>query len=242
MLTAAGPPVAQRRTESSLPDVRLSQSRSRRMSNANDLIARINAEFKSHQAKASQFRSEQAVEHQGRQRRLGRVEALFDQLREVWKPRLEALAAQFKDSVQVKPTISPGRRQGTFEFQSELARISLTLSASTDNDATKIILAYDLDILPIYMTFEKHAQIEFPLDQVDTEAVGRWFDDRIVEFVKVYLSLYENEYYLKDHMVEDPIAHVRFPKFVAGATVERDGKTYYFISEATRREFEGRSA
>ena len=64
-------------------------------------------------------------------------------------------------------------------------------------------------------------------------------DERIVAFVRVYLSLYENDYYLKDHMVEDPVAHVRFPKFAAGATSQRDGKTYYFISEATREEFEG---
>jgi YHS domain-containing protein len=43
-------------------------------------------------------------------------------------------------------------------------------------------------------------------------------------------------------MVEDPVAKIRFPTFVAGATLERDGKTLYFISEETRREFEGRKA
>ena len=59
-----------------------------------------------------------------------------------------------------------------------------------------------------------------------------------MEFAQTFLSLGSNEYYLKDHMVEDPVAHVRFPKFVAGATVERGGKTYYFISDETRREFE----
>jgi YHS domain-containing protein len=37
-------------------------------------------------------------------------------------------------------------------------------------------------------------------------------------------------------MVEDPIAHVRFPKFAA-ATLEWQGKTYYFVGEETRREF-----
>ncbi len=52
-----------------------------------------------------------------------------------------------------------------------------------------------------------------------------------------YLSLHENDLYLKDHMVEDPIAHVRFPKFAAGATLEHNGKTHYFIGEDTRQEF-----
>jgi YHS domain-containing protein len=59
-----------------------------------------------------------------------------------------------------------------------------------------------------------------------------------VAFVKTYLSLMENDYYLKDLMVEDPVAGVRFPKFAAGATLEWQGQTYYFVGEETRHEFE----
>ena len=59
-----------------------------------------------------------------------------------------------------------------------------------------------------------------------------------MQFVKTYLSLHENQYYLKDHMVEDPIANVQFPKYAAGATLESGGKTHYFIDEATLREFQ----
>jgi YHS domain-containing protein len=47
-----------------------------------------------------------------------------------------------------------------------------------------------------------------------------------------------NEYYLKDQMVEDPVAHVRFPKFAAETTREKGGKTYYYLSDATAAEFE----
>ena len=48
----------------------------------------------------------------------------------------------------------------------------------------------------------------------------------------------EDEIYLKDSMVEDPIAHVRFPKQAAATTVEWQGQKFYFIGEETRREFE----
>jgi YHS domain-containing protein len=34
------------------------------------------------------------------------------------------------------------------------------------------------------------------------------------------------------------VAHVRFPDFAAGATLEWQGKKYYFIGEETRQEFE----
>ena len=102
------------------------------------------------------------------------------------------------------------------------------------------MLDYNLEILPILMQFDSHKQAEWPLDAVDRQAVANWIDDRLVDFVKTYLALQQNQYYLKDHMVEDPIAGIRFPKLAAAATVERDGKTYYFIGEETRREFEAK--
>ncbi|MGH7192138.1 MAG: hypothetical protein ACREJM_01235 [Candidatus Saccharimonadales bacterium] len=34
------------------------------------------------------------------------------------------------------------------------------------------------------------------------------------------------------------MARVRFPKFAAGAKLDRDGKTLYFISEETCRQYE----
>jgi YHS domain-containing protein len=39
-------------------------------------------------------------------------------------------------------------------------------------------------------------------------------------------------------MVEDPIAHVSFPKHAAVATLEWQGRKFYFVGEETRREFE----
>jgi YHS domain-containing protein len=39
-------------------------------------------------------------------------------------------------------------------------------------------------------------------------------------------------------MVEDPIAHVRFPKQAAATNLEWQGQKYYFIGDETRHEFE----
>jgi len=76
-----------------------------------------------------------------------------------------------------------------------------------------------------------------PLDAVNKEAVAKWVEDCIVNFVHTYLSLHENHFYLKDHLVEDPITQVRFPKFAAGATCEWKGATYYFVDDVSRNEF-----
>jgi YHS domain-containing protein len=198
----------------------------------------VDAEFSALREKHQKAQAEQVQAYKDRQQRLQQLGQVFDQLREIWGPRLEVLVKKFGDEVQVTPRFVPSTREARFQFQSKLARIDLRLSASTDRDVTKVILSYDLDIIPVLLRYDAHSEVEFPLDAVDPEAVARWVDDRIVSFVQTYLSLHDNEYYLKDEMVEDPVAHVRFPKFAAGATLRRDGNTYYFVGEETRRAFE----
>jgi YHS domain-containing protein len=207
------------------------------MADVNNLASRIDAEFSAVAEKMKQFQTRHLEEHQGRQQRLEQLGKVFDELRASWKPRLELLVKKFGDLVKATPRIVPSTREVTFAFQSQLARIRLKFAASTDRDIRKVVLSYDLEIIPVFLRYEPHAELEFPLEKVNAEAVAKWIDDRILDFVRTYLSLGDNEVYLKDHMVEDPIAQVRFPDFAASATLAWQGKTYYFIGEETRREF-----
>lgn len=56
--------------------------------------------------------------------------------------------------------------------------------------------------------------------------------------MKTYFSMGENEIYLKDQIVEDPIAHVSFPKVAVATTLEWQGLKPYFIGEGTSCELE----
>jgi YHS domain-containing protein len=208
------------------------------MPDTTDLASRIDAEFSAVEEKMKQFRAEKTEEFKERQKRLEQLGKAFDELRDVWRPRLEVLVNKFGERVQVKPRVTPSAREADFAFQSRLARVRLRLSATTDRDIHKVVLSYDLEISPVLMRFNPHAEVEFPLTAIDKAAVAKWIDDRVVEFVRTYLSMGENELYMKDLMVEDPITHVRFPSAAAGATLEWQGQKYYFIGEETRREFE----
>jgi hypothetical protein len=208
------------------------------MPDINSLASRIDAEFSAVEEKVKKFQAEQVEEHKQRQKGLEQLAKVFDQLRDIWRPRLELLVKKFSDRVQTTPRIVPSTREVAFDFQSRLARVRLKFSASTDRNIQKVILSYHLEIIPILMQFKPHDEIEFPLNAVDKEAVAKWIDDRIVDFVQTYFAMGENEIYLKDQMVEDPIAHVRFPKVAAASTVEWQGQKVYFIGEETRREFE----
>jgi YHS domain-containing protein len=208
------------------------------MPDINNLASRIDAEFSAVEEKVKKFQVEQVEEHKQRQKRLVELGNVFDQLREIWRPRLELLVKKFEGRVQTTPRIVPATREVTFNFQSRLAQVCLKLSAFTDRDVQKVILSYDLQIIPVLMRFKPHDEVEFPLNAVNQEAVAKWIDDRIVDFVQTYFSMGENEIYLKDQMVEDPIAHVSFPKLAAATTLEWQGQKFYFIGEETRREFE----
>jgi hypothetical protein len=192
------------------------------MSNVNALLKRIDEAFAANEAKVKSFQKQQVEEHHARQKRLEQFTATCERLKGVWGPRLTALVDRFKDRVQVTPQVSPTSREATMAFQSDLARINLKLSASTDREVKNLVLDYRLDLVPVLMQYKQHDRAEFPLESLDDAAVAGWVDDRIVDFVQTYLSL---------------VAHVRFPKFAAAATLEVDRKTYYFISAETRQQY-----
>jgi len=208
------------------------------MADVSTLLNRIDAEFSALDAKIKRAQGEKQNEHKDRQQRVAAFEKEMETLPDVWKPRLEALIQRFGDKAKVTPRLDSTSRTVSMHFQSELAKIHLRFSAAIDQDVRHLILIYDLEILPTLMQIDSHAQAEWPLNAIDRKAIGQWVDDRIVSFVKTYLSLHENEYYLKEHMVSDPVAGVRFPRFAAAATLDWGGKTYYFIGDDTRREFE----
>jgi hypothetical protein len=208
------------------------------MAASTNLVDRIEAEFAAADKRAKEVQSRHVQDFQGRQQRLEKLTQLLDKLRDIWRPRLEALAKKFGERVNVRPQVEPGQRSATFEFKSDLARVKLRFAVAPDTDVRNLVFTYDLDIVPILMKFDRHDEIEIPLDGVDESTIGQWFDDRIVSFVQTYLSLHENQYYLKDHMVEDPIAKVRFPKYAAGATLEVNRKMIYFLDDTTLREYQ----
>src|SRR5215207_6235636 len=100
-------------------------------------------------------------------------------------------------------------------------------SAGTTRPSVNLVSIFRGGRPPVYFRYAAQAELELPLDAVDEAAAARWVDDRIVDFVRAYLSMRESDHYAQDHLVEGPVAHVRFPDFAAGATIEWQGKKYY---------------
>jgi YHS domain-containing protein len=202
------------------------------------LATRISAEFSSAAERDKELlggKKQDAKQPQARLEQLGKV---FDELREVWKPRLELLVKEFGNRIKAALDVVPSMRDVTFYVQSSVAQVKLRFTALTDRDFQRLILSYLLEITPAVIHYRPYDQVEFPLNAVDKAAVAKWIDDRIIDFIQAYLAMGEPELCPKDQMVEDPVVKIRFPKFAAAAALERGGKKFYFISEDTRRKFE----
>jgi len=208
------------------------------MFDINILAGRIRDEFSSATERDKKLLGENVQDTKLSQDRLEQLGKAFDELREVWKPRLELLVKEFGNRVKAVVHVVPSMRYATFYFQSSSAHVTLRFTAMPDRDFQNLILSYLLEITPAVVHFRPYAQIEFRLNAVDKAAAAKWIDDRIIDFVRTYLSMGEPELCPKDQMVEDPVARIRFPKFAAAATLERKGEKFYFISEETRRTFE----
>ncbi len=209
------------------------------MADVAQLTSRIDAEFADVQKKIETFQKQAQDEFAAREKRyqeqfLPALQRMPDLLR----PRLQVLVDKFKDKVKFTPVVSEHLRQVTFQFDSKMARIALTFRVSHDAQVKNLVFDQTLEVLPILMQFEKHSSLTVPLDKIDEAKITNWFDDRIVAFIKTFLAIHQNQYYQKDSLVTDPVTGTEMPRFAAKCKLESGGKTYYFVSEESRREFQ----
>jgi YHS domain-containing protein len=212
------------------------------MTDVNALLNRIDQEIAGEAVRQKSDWAKEALASRERELRLQRYEAEAKRLIELLKPRLDVFIERFKAVVKVEPVVRQHTRAVNLTFAATVAKASLRFEVFPDPDVKHIRLECTQEIIPVVVRYDKQAVLEFPLGGVQDDALVQWFDDRIVAFVKAYIALVRQDAalqeQLKDVFVEDPVAKIRFPKYLAASTLERDGRTYYFVDEETRWEFE----
>src|SRR5262249_53764944 len=109
-----------------------------------DLAQRLKAEFDARterQKAAQRAREQQDQEHEAR---LEQFQRDCEEMRGIWVPRLEEFAKQFGGRVKVTPTITRQSREAKAVFDTDMAMVTLTLTASADLGSNKLVLDYDL--------------------------------------------------------------------------------------------------
>ncbi|MBX3358192.1 MAG: hypothetical protein KF745_07170 [Phycisphaeraceae bacterium] len=207
------------------------------MGTESSLAQRIKAEFDQSAQRAKAGEQARQQEREAREKRLAQFNSICDDLAGIWRPRIQEFLKQFGDKVKATPTMSPSLREGKVTFLTDMANMTVTISASASPDVTKLVLDYDLLITPIFFDYERHTRLEMPLDKIDRNAVGKWIDDQLVSCVKAYLTMQENQYYIQRAMVEDPVTRTRFLPQNAVAKIEHAGHTHYFDSDKSLQQY-----
>jgi YHS domain-containing protein len=210
------------------------------------LISRIDQEIAT-DVKRQKAAWDETVRATGeRERRLQRYEEVAKHLIDLLKPRLAAFTERFKSVVKAEPAVREHTRAMNLTFAATVAKVTLRFEVFPDQDVRHIRLECTQEIIPVVVRYDKQSVLEMSLDAVKDDAVVQWLDERIVTFVKVYMALVRQDAALRerlnDQLVEDPVARIHFPKYLASSTLERGGRTYYFVDEDTRREFEKQPA
>jgi YHS domain-containing protein len=206
------------------------------MADIDNFLKRLDEQVAQARTRVEEKQSEFHQAYEGRKERYKAFLRVMDDLRDVAKPRLEKLGERCK--FKATPKDDADGKSVLCDFATPVAHIRLRLSATHDTEVRNLVLGYDLEILPIFIKFNPHAELSIPLEKADRAKVEAWLDDRLIEFAQTYVTVHFTDQYHKDHMVTDPVAKVNFPKAFAQSTLEKGGKTYYFISDQTRREFE----
>ena len=82
------------------------------MNDISNLASQIDAEFSAVAERTKKYQVEQMHGHLERQKRMERLAQAFEELREVWRPRLEFLQKKFGDRVKATPRIVPATARG----------------------------------------------------------------------------------------------------------------------------------
>jgi hypothetical protein len=164
------------------------------MTKIDDFSQRLDMEYGLMPTAIEEQRTVLEREYHERQRR---IEDLFipalAQLRAIWEPRRDALLARFKDIIHIKPTARDNFSEVTFSFDSTLARISLRFRFSHDLEVRCLIVAYDLEIVPMLMKIDSHSTLELQFENFDKEVAALWLEDRMVSFIRTFVELNGNQ-------------------------------------------------
>jgi YHS domain-containing protein len=212
------------------------------MTDVDTFIHRIDQELAAEVKREKAAWAEVAQTNRERGPKLERIDALAKHVIELLKPRLAAFIERFKAVVKAEPLVREHTRALNMTFAATVAKVNLRFEVFPERDLSHVRLECTQEIVPVVVQYDKQSVLDLSLDAAQDDAVVQWFDERIMAFIKAYLAIVRQDAvlreHLKDQLVEDPVAKICFPKYLASSTLERDGQTYYFVDGDTRQEFE----
>ncbi len=200
-------------------------------------FAAVRAEF---EGKVREMGNAAASDAKRLQERYAKYEELRKKIAEtIVQPRLDELSRQFPGvKPELKRDIDGARLTLSMPRTPERsALVEIDLGISHDDSFEKVLLAYELRIIPVFIEFEKHSRLTVALDGADLKMISAWLDGQLLAFAKTYLDMQFIEYYQKENIATDPVLNRRFPRTLAVGTHSHSGTEYAFASKESLEMF-----
>lgn len=214
------------------------------------LIERLSGELSTAKERVLSLQTAAAENFKNLQLRHEKFQEVGKRLAEALKPRIAAFAEMFtKSGIQQEMGRLLGGPSGkevgggfvTFLFPHSKqcpATIKLRFDVRHDSTIENLIIEYNLEILPIFLPFEKHDELVVPIDAIEEGQIIEWFDGKLITFARTFLDVHFTTEYQRDNMTQDPVMGVTFPKAFAAGRKEVNGRTVFFYTDDSVREFE----
>lgn len=155
-------------------------------------------------------------------------------------PRVQELQRNFENAKIKDPAEVEGYRCvcGFSPTERFPASVTLDIALSPSGFYEKLDIYYGLEILPALMEFKQYDWNTFNLGSPSfEEEIGRWVEEKILDFIETYLKLETHPSYHEENYVTDPVCDMRFPIAQAADRIEEKGRTIYFCSEFCKEKF-----
>jgi YHS domain-containing protein len=148
------------------------------------------------------------------------------------QPRLDLLRGAF-DNISIEHVTEAAalRTVCRFEHTDQFpATTRLMVSLKHDPESDLASMAWDLEIIPILMSFDSHGSLEFSLERPDEALIAAWLEEVVLGFLQTYLQLPTNANYQVWNTHRDPVCGMVVTGGDAPFKRRVGTKTYYFCS------------
>ncbi len=217
---------------------------------SNDLKRRLHAEVTVSMEHIQKLRDAAARSFFGSEKNLSRFRTVADQIQSILTPRLEVLA-NLDALTGSKILSSPAANDeeiGNFHSQTTTftppfsyrcpANVQLSFHLRHDQMIENALLEFRLEIIPIFLKFDKKDELSVALDAPNGEEIGKWIDEKLIGFTRTFFEITFHDEYQKRHRVTDPVMKIQFPRAFAFGDVTHEKTKYYFYTQESLKRFE----
>ena len=165
---------------------------------------------------------------------------------DIIRPRMERLTGYFPEAKLSEPTDAYHCTCWLASPEHSLAMAVLQIGIDHDERLERLVLTYELNIVPAFLPYERHDKLVLDLvparvdmawrtagsgGRIDEQEIVTWVEASLLRFVETYLRLQACGGVSDSDVAADPVCGMVIKKVNAKGLQEYKGHRYYFCSE-----------